>query len=320
MTPIGVPHDTPVHQTLLHWEDRGRGRPVVLLHGLADSHRTWRELVSRLPESRYRLLLPDLPGHGLSSRSRSSYSLDFHAAVVGRWLDDLGIDTFDIVGHSFGGGVAQALLLTHADRVQRVALVAPGGLGREVAWGVRLLTLPGAATITQPFLGLGTRIALRITGSYAERGGEGAELAWMNSRPGTGRAIAGTARGIASIRGQRRSFFDHAEAVPRIPPIALYWGSRDPVIPCRHGTMALGSLRNARLTVFRGCGHFPHLEAPAAFSDALSTFLEDRSLHPVRVVVPRGLPRASPWWRRFPRTIVRFVRRVVRLDGRPRHR
>lgn len=311
MNPIGTTRFAPVDQTIVHWADHGHGRPVVLIHGLADSHRTWRHLVPNLSEDRYRLLLPDLPGHGLSSRPTADYSLDWHAAILGQWVDSLGIDTFDVVGHSFGGGVAQALLLTHADRIQRVALVAPGGLGREVAWGVRLLTLPGAAAITQPFLGIGTRISMRLTDPKTFIQSERNELAWMNTRPGTARALALTARGIANLRGQRRHFLDQAGTLSRIPPIALYWGSRDPIIPVKHGATTQRILRDSRLTVFRGCGHFPHLQMPDDFADALSLFLADATLRPTRIVVPRALPRRNPWWKRFASAVARLARCAV---------
>lgn len=311
MNLVGTPSFTRVGDTTVHWLEHGRGRPVVLLHGLADSHRTWRRLAPSLPASRYRLLMPDLAGHGLSSRPDADYSLDFHARVIGRWLDQLGLDTFDVVGHSFGGGVAQAMLLTHAGRIQRMGLVAPGGLGRSVGWGVRLLTLPGAALVTQPWLGLGTRVALRMGERRAFDPAECEELSWLNARPGTGRALARTARGIANLRGQTRHFLDHAAALPFLPPIALYWGSLDPIIPVAHGNATVRILRDAPLTVFRGCGHFPHLEMSDPFNRALAGFLADDAARPARVVVPRALPARKPWWQRFAQAVARLARCAV---------
>lgn len=308
MNPLGTPHLTPILNTTLHWTDAGRGRPVVFLHGLADCHATWRQLAATFPTTRYRVLLPDLPGHGLSSRPDADYSLDYHANIVGHWIDSLGLDTFDVVGHSFGGGVAQALLLTHAERVQRVALIAPGGLGRDVAWGVRLLSLPGAGLVTAPFLRIGTGVALRFTDARVRDPAEREEIVWMNSRPGTARALARTARGIAGLGGQRRHFLDQAHAVARLPPIAMYWGSRDPIIPVSHGRATLSILRDASLTVFRGCGHFPHRQVPVPFSAALLSFLEDESVRPARVVVPAALPPRPPWWKRLARYIARLGR------------
>src|SRR3990170_5464631 len=113
------------------------GPPLVMLHGLCDSYLTWSRVAAALARKR-RVILPDLPGHGLSGRPDASYALAWHAEVMGAWLDALGLDTVDLVGHSFGGGVAQWMLLAHRERVRRLVLVAPGGLGRGVSVPLRL--------------------------------------------------------------------------------------------------------------------------------------------------------------------------------------
>jgi len=97
----------------LHWAEQGessRRPPLVLLHGLNDCYRTWRALAPGLARGR-RLLMPDLPGHGLSGRPDASYELEWYARVMNGWLDALGVGCADVVAHSFGGGVAQAMLL-----------------------------------------------------------------------------------------------------------------------------------------------------------------------------------------------------------------
>ncbi len=319
MRPLGIPQFIDVAGTTVHWVEVGRGRPVVLLHGLADSHRTWREVATRLPVEPYRLLLPDLPGHGRSARPDASYSLDWHAHIMGLWIDMLQLDQFDVVGHSFGGGLAQALLRTHASRVGRMALVAPGGWGEEVSWGVRLLTLPGAALVTQPLLCWGTQIALQFSDSRGQDPEERAHLAWMNGRPGTARGIARTARGIADLGGQKKHFLDHADSIPHLPPISMFWGSRDPIIPAAHGFKIMQALRDVELTLFQGCGHFPHIERPVHFSDALAAFLTNRRVRPARVVVPINVPpKKRPrksWWRRVVNGLNALARSVF---SRPR--
>ncbi|MBV9948089.1 MAG: alpha/beta fold hydrolase [Myxococcales bacterium] len=85
----------------LHWAELGAGRPILLLHGLCDSHRTWLPVAPALARSR-RVLMLDLAGHGQSSRPDASYTLDWHASVVGAWLEALNLEEVDLVGHSFG--------------------------------------------------------------------------------------------------------------------------------------------------------------------------------------------------------------------------
>src|SRR5256885_15015589 len=115
-------------EVALHWTEMGQGPPVLLLHGLNDSHRTWREIWPRLPGRR--VLMLDLPGHGMSSRPDAPYTLDWHATQVGRFIERLDLRALDVVGHSYGGGVAQLLLLKCRVRIRRLALLSSRRLRR----------------------------------------------------------------------------------------------------------------------------------------------------------------------------------------------
>ncbi len=126
----------------LHWAELGEGPPLVLLHGLCDSHRTWLKAAPILARN-HRVLMLDLAGHGLSERPDASYSLEWHARLVGAWLEALGLEGVDLVGHSYGGGIALwMMLLEHRARIRKLALVAAGGLGRDVSLALRLASIP----------------------------------------------------------------------------------------------------------------------------------------------------------------------------------
>jgi pimeloyl-ACP methyl ester carboxylesterase len=215
----------------------------------------------------------DLPGHGLSGRPEAPYDLDWHADMVGEWIDFMGFDEVDIVGHSFGGGVAQYLLLTHAEKVRRLGLVAPGGLGQEVALGLRLLSLPGAEAIVRPFLSIGVRIAYARLAAGAFPDDDRDWLARVSRTPGSARALTKTVRGVINLRGQHRQVLDHIGEVEQLPPVALFWGERDNVLPIAHAERAMAYLDDIEITRF-ACGHHPHLEVPGRFSGALMSFLD----------------------------------------------
>jgi pimeloyl-ACP methyl ester carboxylesterase len=260
----------------LHWAELGEDRrrtPVVLLHGLNDSHLTWKRVAPALAIDR-RVLMPDLPGYGLSERPNASYELGWHAKVIARWLEALQLEKVDLVGHSFGGGVAQVMLLECPARIRRLALVASGGLGREVSLVLRLASLPGVVEyLGQSFMALGTRMTLR--GHHAGfLPQEVAELCAMNAISGSARAFARTVRDVVDWRGQRRTFFQRANELADLPPIAVFWGSRDKMIPAAHGKAFAESVSGVALTLFEDCGHYPHYERPADFARALQAFLD----------------------------------------------
>lgn len=290
---LGEPRLLSLHETTLHWVERGEGRPLVLLHGLSDSHRTWRQIAPRFAPRR-RVMMLDLPGHGLSGRPDATYGLDWQARMITLWLDALGLDEIELVGHSYGGGVAQQMLLHRADRVRRLGLVSSGGLGRRVPIGLRLLSIPWLEPVVQPFMRAGTRLALAgpFASSFDPRDKE--FLTWANSAPGSGRALSRTVRGVIGPWGQTKSFLDRAHEVKDLPPIELYWGTQDPVIPAWHGVRAAALLRNVRLVRFDRCGHFPQLERPEEFASALAEFL-DAEARRARIAVPLALPRRRSW-------------------------
>ncbi|GIF14941.1 alpha/beta fold hydrolase [Actinoplanes teichomyceticus] len=103
---------------------RPTGLPVVLVHGLAVSHRylmpTARALAAHHP-----VLVPDLPGFGRSGKPRRAYDVGRHAGHLAAWLDALGLDRVCLAGHSFGAEVVARLAVLRPDLVAAVVLAAP---------------------------------------------------------------------------------------------------------------------------------------------------------------------------------------------------
>jgi pimeloyl-ACP methyl ester carboxylesterase len=100
------------------------GVPVVLLHGLAVSHRYLMPTAHALAD-RHPVFVPDLPGFGLSGKPRMAYDVRRHAAHVAGWLGALGLPPVCVVGHSFGAEVAAALARSYPDTVAALVLAGP---------------------------------------------------------------------------------------------------------------------------------------------------------------------------------------------------
>jgi len=117
-----------LHGHQIAYRVAGEGQTLILLHGIAGHSRTWLEPMRRLAE-RYRLVAPDLLGHGDSDKPVGDYSLGAHACVVRDLLQALGIVRATLVGHSLGGGIALQLTYQFPDLCERMVLVASGGSG-----------------------------------------------------------------------------------------------------------------------------------------------------------------------------------------------
>jgi pimeloyl-ACP methyl ester carboxylesterase len=282
----------------LHWAELGDSTekpPLILLHGLKDCYRTWRQVALGLARDR-RVLVPDLPGHGLSGRPDASYELSWYAHIMERWLDTVGVDGVDIVGHSFGGGVAQMMLLNYPQHIRRLVLVSSGGLGREISVSLRLASIPLVVEqLGQRFMGPCTGLALKATGAMLSTE-EVARLSAMNAQSGSARAFARTVRDNINWRGQRNSFFQHAKELTRLPPIAVFWGDRDTVIPFSHAETLATAVEGIRVTRFPGCGHYPHHQEPDTFVDRLRDFLDAANVPPARLRCVAGRAQPSLTW------------------------
>nr|ACR33062.1 hydrolase [Actinoplanes garbadinensis] len=100
------------------------GLPVVLVHGLAVSHRYLMPTAHALA-GRHPVLVPDLPGFGFSDKPRRAYDVGRHAEHLAAWLDVLGVPRACIAGHSFGAEVAARLAVLRPDLVAAVVLASP---------------------------------------------------------------------------------------------------------------------------------------------------------------------------------------------------
>ena len=126
----------------------GSGPPLVIVHGMVNSSKHWREVALRLAET-HTVIVPDLIGHGDSATPRGDYALGAHAAVIRDLLSALEIESATFVGHSLGGGIAMVFFWQFPHKVERLALISSGGLGREVSPLLRGAALPGASAMVR---------------------------------------------------------------------------------------------------------------------------------------------------------------------------
>jgi pimeloyl-ACP methyl ester carboxylesterase len=124
----------------------GKGPVLLLVHGMAGSSETWRHVMPALAE-RFTVLAPDLLGQGESDKPRGDYSLGAQANMLRDLLDALGHKRATIIGQSLGGGVAMQFAYQFPERCERLVLVNSGGLGREVTFYLRMLTVPGFESV-----------------------------------------------------------------------------------------------------------------------------------------------------------------------------
>lgn len=269
-------HD--LHGERLAYRVAGSGETLLLVHGMAGSSETWRHVIPAL-SGQYRVLAPDLPGHGASSKPRGDYSLGAYAATLRDLLKALDIKRATVVGQSLGGGVALQLAYQYPELCERLVLISSGGLGREVSWTLRLLSTPGAEfllpLIAPPFVRSWGDAAGSWLGSKGVHAATVEEMwsayASLSDRQ-TRRAFLRTLRSVVDPGGQAVSATSRLYLSSEMP-MQLIWGDRDPIIPVAHGRATHAAMPASRLDVLKGIGHFPHVEAPEEVVDIIERFM-----------------------------------------------
>jgi pimeloyl-ACP methyl ester carboxylesterase len=258
----------------------GEGPTVLLIHGIAGSSTTWRAVMPALAEH-YTVIAPDLMGHGHSAKPRGDYSLGAYASGIRDLLAVLGQERGTVVGHSLGGGVAMQFAYQFPERVQRLVLVASGGLGKEVSPLLKAVTLPGAEYVLPLLFHRRIRETGEWPGTLARRVGwrpsDTLAEVWRSYTTLTDRhgqqAFIHTVRSVIDVAGQRVSAHDRlylAEALPTL----IVWGDHDRIIPVAHAYRAAEAIAGARLEILEGAGHFLPWRDADRFLAVLEDFLK----------------------------------------------
>ena len=260
----------------LHYHDTGSGEAVVLLHGAGAGAGGWSNFSRNLPalaDAGFRALAPDCPGFNGSDALlvEQSRALLNAQAVVGL-MDELGLERVHIVGNSLGGASALEFALAFPQRLGRLVLMGPGGLGPSLFQplpmeGIKLLmglyrepTRENLQRMLQVFVHDPSRLTPELV--------EG-RFASMMARPEhLKNFVESFARNPATL------LQDLTPRLGEIPhPSLVVWGRDDRFVPLDHGLKLVWGLRDARLHVFGQCGHWAQWEHADAFNRLIIDFL-----------------------------------------------
>jgi pimeloyl-ACP methyl ester carboxylesterase len=262
--------------------EAGSGPVLLLLHGHEQNAAGWRHVMPDLARTR-RVIAMSLPGHGDTAPPTDGYAPGVDLApLVSDFLDALGIDTVDLVGHSVGGAVALHLALADPARVRTLTLVASAGLGRAVNPLIALDTLPG--------LGEWAILLSRLPGGNLQRTMLSAAMLFakpwrvsadffseahaLGRRPGHLEASTALARSLFDVHGQREVLLEQLHTLTM--PTLVVWGAWDLVLPAHQARAAVERLPCGRLAMFDACGHLPHVEQPERFVAELRGLLDEQ--------------------------------------------
>jgi pimeloyl-ACP methyl ester carboxylesterase len=244
----------------VHYYTAGQGEPVVVIHGGGGDASTWIRNIAELA-GRYTVYAPDLPGYGSSQPLAGDYYIPELVEFVDRFAGSLGLEKFYLIGHSLGGGIALNYTLKSPHKVKKLVLVSSLCLGREIAFWVRLFSLP--ALIRS--LGALTIAILK-------------SVKWVVKQLNPAGFIMPLSPASMTVGGSITTFREQSLVLEQRlsevkVPTLLVWGAKDPIVPVRQAYRAAKAIPDCRVEVFQKSGHNVHRDEIKQFSEVITGFL-----------------------------------------------
>lgn len=261
--------------------EAGEGEPVLLLHGGgpgASGVSNYSRNIAALA-AQYRVIVPDLPGYGQSSKGVDAEDpFGYLADSIRGLMDQLGVQRAHLVGNSYGGACALRLALDTPDRVDRMVLMGPGGVGTT-----RALPTPGLQALFGYYAGTGpSRLKLekfireylvfnaaQIPDSVIDERFEASIDPEVVAAPPLRRPS-----GPLALRTLWRMDFTRDRRLAHLPvPTLILWGAQDKVNRPSGGPELARRMPNCDLYLVANTGHWVQFERPELFNRTCADFL-----------------------------------------------
>ncbi len=252
-------------QGILHYEVFGRGRPVILLHGWLGSWSLWHETMTYLGQY-YRTYALDFWGFGESDNKRSTYRVKDFVSLVDQFMEQMGILSAPLVGHSMGGTVSLSVALQHPNRVQKVTIIGSPIVGSSLAFPLKLAGRRPIAFLLFTFFPA-FRLAMRFASPYICSAPNFPE---MMDRDLSQTSLESFLLSIASLR--RTDLRPDLKRL-RIPVMGMF-GDRDNIVSPKQWMALQAGVPYARIERFKKAGHFIMMDEPESCRTKLKDFLD----------------------------------------------
>ena len=260
----------------IHYHEQGEGLPVVFVHGSgpgASGISNFEGCMPYFAQRGYRAIAPDALGYGYSSKPEDAeYHLSYFVDGLRRFLDAIGVDKCALVGNSMGGAMCVRFALDFPERVEKLILMAPGGMEeREVYMGMR-----GIRRMLKAIFG-GGELTLESMNKVFE-------LQVYRPQDAPAEVIASR---LEMAKLQPRRVFETS----RVPnqeheianlscPIFVLWGQNDQFCPVSGAAKFAERCKQTRVLTLTECGHWVMVEHPELFNRMCCDFLDEEFAAP----------------------------------------
>lgn len=229
------------------------GPVIVLVHGVNDQAGSWAAVAKKLAKD-YRLIIPDLPGHGSSGPQEGPIGLPMIVESLHEVIEKEQATKVTMVGNSMGGWVSMMYLLDHPDRVERLVIESGGGLAITPGVNLTATNREEAVTVLRAVHGPEAVITDASIDAMLKLSKESPFL-----------------RVLAS--NVIPHFLDHRIGEIDVPTTIL-WGEHDGVVLRPYVDKLEAGIPGATVRIIKGAGHIPHAQQPARFLEGLKEALK----------------------------------------------
>jgi 4,5:9,10-diseco-3-hydroxy-5,9,17-trioxoandrosta-1(10),2-diene-4-oate hydrolase len=256
----------------MHYHEAGSGErgAVLFVHGSGPGASGWSNFKGNYPvlaEHGYRTIVPDTMGYGYSTKpEEGTFSLSDVAAQYKGLLDSIGVDRATVVGNSQGGAIAITLALDYPELVEKLVLMAPGGLETRETYMemegikamIRVLYKEGISKQTmRKVFKLQLHDESKITDQVIE---ERYQVAMTQHKDNIARIV---------VRNQE----DRLSEIQC--PVLCFWGADDKFCPSTGATKIAANCPNSKTILIASCGHWVMVEYEPLFNNLTLQFLND---------------------------------------------
>jgi pimeloyl-ACP methyl ester carboxylesterase len=266
-------HFADIDGVRVHYQEKGSGTPLILIHGYTSSVYTWKDVFEPLSKN-FRVIAVDLKGFGFSGKPDGDYTRRAQAMLVARLLDHLKIEKAWLCGSSMGGEVALNFAQLNPLRVAGLILIDSSGAKVEGTSSLApsYLLIPVVGRVL-------TALALRSDKLVRE----GLEKSFYDRSKITDERVAAYYRPLRTRGGQLAALRARTQAnqFPVEPDIGkisartlIIWGAEDALIPLAAGHTMNSLIKDSKLLVLEKCGHLPQEEMPERVVEEIARFIK----------------------------------------------
>jgi len=248
-----------INNLRINYKIAGEGEPLLILHGWDGSSNSWREVQKILAKEKIKVIVPDLPGFGKSISPPSAWTVSDYSRFVLNFINKIGEEKVNLLGHSFGGRVAIKFAVSYPEKLKKLILCASAGVKHPL-------------TLSQLII-----LKVSIVGNF-----------FFSKRPF--KRLKDIAQNFfytllrhkdyAKAKGVMKETLKKVleeDLKPELCQIKantlLIWGEKDKAVPLEDAHLMKETIPQSVLEIIPGASHTPNLEFPEKLAEIVRNFL-----------------------------------------------